>query len=140
MVTTPTGLLSTPASTIRTNDGGMSWVMVPDAAITPVARRRIQKCQGAAAVAQLFGEEEQQRRQGGKERAGDVQGVELSDAAQNGHPAAVAEGDERERAAEEGFEEGFEIEFLRKWSFERWRLGGGVILWIHGFGVVWWLR
>ena len=34
-------------------------------------------------------------------------------------------GDECERAAEEGFEEGFEIEFLRQGGFEwRW-LGGG---------------
>ena len=35
----PTDWLSTPASTISTSDGGMSCVIVPDAAITPVAWR-----------------------------------------------------------------------------------------------------
>ncbi len=33
----PTGLPSCSASTISTSEGGISWVMVPDAAMTPVA-------------------------------------------------------------------------------------------------------
>ena len=32
----PTDRPSTSASTTRTSEGGISWVMVPDAAITPI--------------------------------------------------------------------------------------------------------
>ena len=35
----PTDLPITSASTTSTSEGGMSWVMVPDAAMTPVAWR-----------------------------------------------------------------------------------------------------
>jgi hypothetical protein len=35
----PTDLPSTSASTISTSEGGISWVIVPEAAITPVAKR-----------------------------------------------------------------------------------------------------
>ena len=35
----PTDLPSWSASTTRTSDGGMSWVMVPEAATTPMACR-----------------------------------------------------------------------------------------------------
>ena len=35
----PTDLPNWSANTIKTSDGGINWVIVPDAAITPVATR-----------------------------------------------------------------------------------------------------
>ena len=62
----PTGLPSWSASTTSTSDGGMSWVMVPEAAMTPVAwRMRIAVAQHDRQRDQAHGDDR------GGHRAGD---------------------------------------------------------------------